>query len=127
MSDAQSGGSDFKESGQIFLAVGEAVGELKAIVCLDTLHSDTPAGIPLDQLFQEIGGGIGGLFWISGQEAQAGELVYRGVLIQAEFRVGDTAAGHYLHIHLDPLAWIGHLFIGLWFVDWFLFGLREQV
>ena len=84
VSDAQSGGSDFKESGQIFLAVGEAVGELKAIVCLDTLHPDTPAGIPLDQLFQEIGGGIGGLFWISGQEAQAGELVNGGVLVQTQ-------------------------------------------
>ena len=71
VSDAQPGGSDFKESGQIFLAVGEAVCELKAIVCLDTLHPNTPAGIPLEQLFQEIGGGIGGLFWI-GEPGSAG-------------------------------------------------------
>ena len=37
-------------------------GELKAIVGLDTLDVNTAAGIPLDRLLQEVGGGISGLF-----------------------------------------------------------------
>ena len=49
--DTQLSGSGLKQGGQIPLAVGEAAGELKAIVRLDALHSDAPAGIPLDQLF----------------------------------------------------------------------------
>ena len=93
VADTQLGSGGLKQGGQIPLAVGKTVGELKAIVCLDTFHPDAPAGIPLDQLFQEIGGGIGGLFRVGGQEAQAGELVNGGVLEQAEFRVCDTACG----------------------------------
>lgn len=37
-----------KKRWQISLAVGESVGELKAIVGLDTLHPDPPAGVPLE-------------------------------------------------------------------------------
>ena len=112
--------------GQIPLAVGKTVGEFKAIVSLDTFHADAPAGIPLDQLFQEIGGGTGRLLRVGGQEAQAGELVNSGVLVQAEFRVCDTASGDHLHIHLDTLAGIGHLLVGLGLVSWFLLFRREQ-
>ena len=63
------------------LAVGEAIGKFKAVIRLDALHSDTPAGIPLEQLFQEIRRGKGGLFRVGGQEAQACELVKSSVLI----------------------------------------------
>lgn len=104
MPDTQLGSSGFKQGGQITLAVGKTVGKLKAIVCLDALHADTLASIPLEQLFQEIGGGIGGLLRVGSQEAQAGELIDGGVLVQAQLRVGDAAAGDYLHIHLDPLT-----------------------
>ena len=62
VADAQLGGGGLKQSGEIPLAVGETVGELKSIVSLDTFHADTSAGVPLEQLFQEIGGGTGGLF-----------------------------------------------------------------
>ena len=126
MPDTQLGSSGFKQGGQITLAVGKTVGKLKAIVCLDALHADTLASIPLEQLFQEIGGGIGGLLRVGSQEAQAGELIDGGVLVQAQLRVGDAAAGDHLHIHLDPLTWIGHLLVGLGFISWFLLFRREQ-
>ena len=61
VSDTQLGGSGLKQSREIPLAVGEAIGKLKTIVCLDTLHPDPSADIPLEQLFEKIRGGIGGL------------------------------------------------------------------
>ena len=70
-----------KQGGQVMFAVGETIGELKSIVSLDTFHADTSAGVPLEQLFQEIGGGTGGLLRVGGQEAQAGKLVNSSVLV----------------------------------------------
>ena len=107
------------------LAVGKAVGELKTIACLDTLHPDASAGIPLPQLFQEIGRGISGLLRVGSQKAQTCELVNGGVLVQTQFRVGDTTTWDYLHIYRYPLPWIRYLLIGLWLVDWFLLGLPQ--
>ena len=126
VADTQLGSGGFKQSGQIPLAVGKTIGKLKAIVSLDAFHPDAPAGIPLEQPFQKIGGGIGRLLRVGSQEAQAGELVNGGVLVQAQFRVCDTASGDHLHIHLDTLAGIGHLLVGLGFVSWFLLFRREQ-
>ena len=111
--DTQLGGGGLKQSRKIPLAVGEAIGKFKAVIRLDAFHVDSPAGIPLEQLFEKICGGIGGLLRVGGQEAQAGELVNGGVLKQAEFRVGNTAAGDHLHIRLDTLSGIGHLLVGL--------------
>ena len=59
MADAELLRCRLEQGGQIPFAVGKAVGELKAIVCLHTLHPDAPACIPLCQFFQEISGGIG--------------------------------------------------------------------
>ena len=126
VADTKLGGSGLKQSGEIPLAVGETVGELKSIVSLDTFHADTSAGIPLEQLFQEIGGGIGGLLRVGGQEAQACELVNGCVLVQTQFRVCNTASGNHLHIHLDTLSGIGHLLVGLWLVGGFLLFRREH-
>ena len=81
VADTQLSGGGFKESRQVPFTVGETIGELKSVVCLDTLHPDAPAGIPLEQLFQEIGGGTGGLLRVGGQEAQACKLVNRSVLV----------------------------------------------
>lgn len=67
---------------------------LKPIVGLDAFHPDAPACIPLEQLFQEDGDG--------------------DILVQTLFRVIDTPARHYLHVHLDPLAGIVYLLIELW-------------
>ena len=83
MSDAQRGSGGLKEGRQIPLAVGKAVGKLKAIVGLDALHSDAPAGVPADQLFEKVGGRVGALLRVGGQETQTGELIYGGVLEQA--------------------------------------------
>ena len=51
MADAELLRGRLEQGGQIPFAVGKAVGELKAIVCLYTLHPDAPACIPLYQLF----------------------------------------------------------------------------
>ena len=126
VADTQLGGGGLKQSGKIPLAVGKTVGELKSIVSLDTFHADASTGVPLEQLFQEIGGGIGGLFRVGGQEAQACELVNGCVLVQAQLRVSNAATGDHLHIHLDTLAGIGHLLVGLWPVGGFLLFRREQ-
>ena len=79
--DTQLGGSGLKQSREIPLAVGEAVGKFKAIIRLDTFHAYTSACIPLEQLFQKISGGIGGLLRVGSQEAQACELVNSSVLV----------------------------------------------
>ena len=126
MADTQLGGGGLKQSGKIPLAVGKTVGELKSIVSLDTFHLNTPAGIPFNQPYKEVGGGIGGLFRVGGQEAQACELVNGCVLVQAQLRVSDAATGDHLHIHLDTLAGIGHLLVGLWLVGGFLLFRLEQ-
>lgn len=102
-----------KQGGQVMFAVGETIGELKSVVCLDTLHPDAPAGIPLEQPLQKVSRRVGALLGIGGQEAQASEFIYGSVLEQAQLRVCNTPAGYDFHIHLDPLAWIGHLLVGL--------------
>ena len=43
-----------KKSWQVFFAVGETVGKLKAIVSLNALHPNAPAFEPDDHFFEEI-------------------------------------------------------------------------
>ena len=126
VADTQLSGGGFKESRQVPFTVGETIGELKSVVGLDTLHPDAPAGIPLYQLFEEISGGIGALLGVCSQEAQTGKFIYGSVLEQSQLRVCNTPAGYHLHIHLDPLAGIGHLLIGLWGIGLFLLFLRKH-
>lgn len=61
---------------------------------------------------QEVGGGTGGLFRVSGGETQASELVNGGILEQTQFRVSDALARYHFHIP----AWPG-LFLPLCFED----------
>ena len=124
--DPQFPGSFLEQGGQITLAVGKAVGERKPVVRLDTFHPDAPAGIPLGQLFEEVGGGVRTRFRVGGQEAQASEFIHGGVLVQTQLRIGDTPAGHHLHIHLDPLAGAVHLLVRLGPVRLFLLSCRKQ-
>ena len=126
VADTQFGSSGFKESRQIPFTVGETIGELKSVVGLDTFHPDTPAGIPLNQLFEEISGGIGALLGVCSQEAQTGKFIYGSVLEQSQLRVCNTPARHYFHIHLNSLTGIGHLLIGLWGIGLFLLFLRKH-
>ena len=124
--DAQLGGSFLEQCGQIALAVGETVGELEAVVRLDTLHFYAPAGVPRPQLAQEVRRGIGGLLRVGRQETQPCELVDGGVLEQAQLRICNTAAGDDLDIYLHALAGIGHLLVRLRFVRIFgLFGRKQ--
>ncbi len=58
--DTQPGGGGLKQSRKVPLAAGEAIGKFKAVIRLDAFHADSPAGIPLEQLFEKICGGIGG-------------------------------------------------------------------
>ena len=62
-----------KKGLDIPFAVGKTVCEFKTIIGLDTLHTDTPAGIPLHQPFQEVGGRVSGLLRIGRQEAEPGK------------------------------------------------------
>lgn len=73
--DAQFSSSFLKQRWNIAPAVGETVGKLKAIVRLDTLNFNSMPGIPFDQLFQEIRGGIGRLLRIGSQKAQSCKFV----------------------------------------------------
>lgn len=66
MLDAQLSGSFLKKGRDIPFAVGKAVGKRKAVVCLDTLHTDSPACVPLHQPFQKVGRGASGLLRIGG-------------------------------------------------------------
>lgn len=78
--DAQFFGGPLEEGGEIPPAVGETVGELKAVVRLDALHPDSPAGKPLHRAPQKVRRGIGGLLRVGPQEAQPSELVHGAVL-----------------------------------------------
>ena len=126
VTDAKLSGGFLEQRGQIALTVGEAVGELEAVVRLDTLHFYASAGVPRPQLAQEVRRGIGGLLRVGRQETQPRELVDGGVLEQAQLRVRNTAAGNDLDIHLHTLAGIGHLLVRLWLVRIFgLFGRKQ--
>ena len=63
---------------------------------------------------------------ISRQKAQTGKLVNGSVLEQAQLRVCDTTLRNDFYIHLNPLAGIGHLFVGLWLVRAFLLFTGKQ-
>ena len=79
--DTQLDGSVLKQSREIPLAVGETIGKFKAVIRLDAFHADSSARIPLEQLFQKIRRGKGGLLRVGSQEAQACELVNSSVLV----------------------------------------------
>ena len=126
MPNTKFGSRPLKQCRQIAFTVGKTVGELEAIVRLDTLHLDPAARIPRGQSAQEISRGIGGLLRVGGEEAQARELVDGGVLEQAKFRIRDAFPGHDLHIHLHALSGMGHLLVRLGFVCIFrLFGWKQ--
>ena len=129
MTDAKLLRGRLEQGRQIPFAVRKTVGKFETIIRLDALHPDAPARIPLHQLFQEISGRIGGLFLVCSQETQTGKLVNSSVLKQTQLRVRDTASRNNFHIHLDPLAGIGHLLIGLWRIGflWLFTGKQSQL
>ena len=126
MPDAQLSGGGLEQYEKTPFAVGEAISELKAIVGLDTLHLNAPADIPFYKPFQEISRGIGGLLRIGHEEPQAGELIYRCILKKSQFRVANALSGYHFHIHLNPLARIGHLLIGFGLIFLLFLTIRKQ-
>ena len=126
MPDAQLRSRLFKQRRQIALTVGEPIGKLKAVVRLDTFHLYVSAGVPRPQLPQEICRGVCRLFRVSGEKAQAGELVDSSVLKQAKLRICNAFAWHDLHIDLNALSGMGHLLVRLWFVRIFWIFWRKQ-
>lgn len=126
MPDAQLSSGFLKKGGDILLAVGEAVSKLKAIVCLNTFHMDSPAGVPFHQALEEVSGGIGRLLGIGSQKAEPGKLVNGSVLEQTQLWISNAAARDYLHIYLDPLSGIGHLLVRFWGMSFFLLLLRKH-
>ena len=126
VADTQLSGGGFKEGRQIPSAVKKRLVNSKPLWVWTHSTRMSWRAYHMNNLFQKICGGIGGLLRVGSQEAQTGELINSGVLEQAQLRVGDAAAGHHLHIHLDPLTWVGHLLVGFGLVGWFLFPLRKQ-
>lgn len=70
-----------KKSWQVFFAVGETVGKLKAIVSLNALYPNAPAFEPDDHFFEEIRRRIGTLLRIGSQITQSGIFVYCRILV----------------------------------------------
>ena len=126
MPDTQPSGGFLKKGGDIPFAVGKTVSKFKIVVGLDTFHTDTPAGIPFHQSFQEVGRGAGRLLRIGSQEAESGERINGGILEQEQFRVSDTAARGDLHIHLNPFSRMSYLLVGFWRISLFLLLLWEH-
>ena len=113
MTDAMSAGDGFKQCFAMAVAVAEAVGELEAVVGLDTFHVHPQSGEEGNRGGEELCGGEGALFVICSQAAHSGELVNGGVLEQVEFGVGDAVAWHDFDIDLDAFAGVGHLLVRL--------------
>ena len=111
MAEAQVGGSGLEERLAAAVLDGEAVGELGAVVGLDTLDLDAVAGIPGDRFLQEVGGRIGAVLLVGTQISQAGELVDGGILEQLQAWIGDTATWYDLYIDLYTLARTRHLLV----------------
>lgn len=126
VADAQRESGGFKERREKAIGIGEAVGELKAVVSLNTFNADPAPGEPSDCLPEEVSGGEGGLLLIGSEEAEAGELVDGGILKETQRRIGDTTPGNDLHVDLDPLARMGHLFIRLGHIPLLLLRRREH-
>lgn len=100
MPDAQLSSRPLKQSQQLALPAGEAVGELEAIVRLDTLHLDPAARIPRGQSAKEISRRIGGLLRIGSEEAHAlsgmGHLLVRLGFV-CIFRLFGRKQPHFTH------------------------------
>lgn len=126
MPDARTLYGGLKQGGQIAAGVGEAVGELKAVVSLDALDLNAAAFQPGSSPEQKVGEGISGLLLIGPQETQTGELADSSVLEQPQLRVGDAGSGNNLDVYLHTLAKTGHLLIGFGMIGRLLFGLRGQ-
>lgn len=113
----------FLEKGWFIPVRGKTVGELRAIVGLDTLD---PAGKRLDKVFYKLRGRIGAVFLKSFYKAPSGVLINGGILEELfsdHLAVFQTDRGDKFDIYLDTLSRIIHLLIrfgnvfGIWRMD----------
>lgn len=100
----------------------EGFGELRAVVCLDTLYLERES---IHEHFEELYRGVCTLFLESGNIAIAGILVYGGVLEEMFFhnlRIARDADGrNNFYVNLHSFSRIMHWFI--WFRN--IFGVRR--
>lgn len=120
------GGGLLEQSGKVSFGIGKAIGKFKTVVGLDAFYRDLAAFEPDHRFAEEIGGGIGALFRISGQEAETGELIDGGVLEESLLWVGKTLEGDHLDVDLHSLTGVLHLLVGFGNVCLLRFWWREH-
>ncbi len=101
------------EKGGLIPVGGEAVCELSAVVCLDTLNG---AGEGFHKVFHKQGGGIGAVFLKSFHKTPPGILINGGILEEMfsdDLAVYKAGRGDKFHIHLNALPGTVHLFVRL--------------
>ena len=109
MPDAQLSSRPLKQSRQLALPAGEAVGKLGTVVRLDTLHLDPAACIPRSQSAQEISRRIGGLPRIGGTQgwipaAHIADELQLGLCVLVGVAVGPSGlAGQGRHTTIPAL------------------------
>ena len=124
--NAQPEGSYFKKRRDVTLACRKAIGELKAIVGLNTFNRYPSPLVPSNEFLKKIGRRVCALFRVRRQEAKSGELIYSGVLIQSKLRIGNTASWNNFDIHLYSLPRISHLLVRFWYITLFSLFLFEH-
>lgn len=96
-----------RQGRRIAPSIGEKVGEIEAVVRLNTFDLEAMPGIPGGSILKEIRGEIDDLLILSAQKTRPGKLVDSGVLIQAKAGIGDTPAWRDLDVDLDELPATG--------------------
>ena len=111
--DTEFSGGAFKQRRKIPPGIGETIGKLETIVRLDTFDFHAFAGKGLENLPEEVGGGVGTLLGVRAQDTVTGILVNGGILVQLQLRIRNAAARHDLDVDLDALSRVLHLLVGL--------------
>ena len=118
MHDSHCVSGSFKECRQVSFAVGESIGELRAVVSLNALDVEAMFFEERYRIFQECCRTVGACFLKRFNVPQSGELVDGGILIEPLSPGLAYQAGgrNVFDINLDALSGICHLFVRLWSV-----------
>ena len=112
MADAVASQMLLKES-RLVRGRGKAVGELRTVICLDTLNR---AGKSFYQMFNKQGRGIGAVFLKGFHITPSGIFVDGSILEELftdDLTVDEAGRGDEFHINLEALAGVFHLLVGL--------------
>lgn len=113
VADAELGEGGFKERRFVLFTSNETISEFRAIIGLDALKEE---GKLLGTVADEQGRGIGAVFPKGFEVAETAELVEESILVKPTLLGGlpyKAGCRNELHIDLDALAGILHLFVGL--------------